>query len=458
MALIKCSECGREISDKAPACVHCGCPTSVSVQNTVPTSAPNANPDLSVNYNAVLSGAVDGRSQQKVYVKELGRNVEFPIRNNTQVGDTIRVSLKDGGAYSHIVFKAVSVSGAQQAPAASASSQSKDIDPLEFLREKTGLNDPNIPTINVEARLKGPQNAITHASVFMPEFNKTVRFPIPNSTKVGSTITISADLNAGLNGINKPFKVYVAKISHIDAPVQTPPAQNTVAQHSPVAAGANIDVQQKIKDFKRRVYIKPVIRLFFSLYFILSFAGIYLMMYLYPNGGAPQFLWNITGIGFTFGFLSLFYFTFFPYIIGWVPDPGFFKTRKILKHLENRNLLEKAVIEMETCELVPFGDKMVLSNNFLFPKKKNGIILPCDELLWVYGSFSSIKRSGHLTLGTAKWGIMCITHVKSCVGGVKKCQPIINAAIQALQRRNPSIMVGETRENTKLYFQLTKKK
>ena len=107
MALIKCSECGREISDKAPACVHCGCPTSVSVQNTVPTSAPNANPGLSVNYNAVLSGAVDGRSQQKVYVKELGRNVEFPIRNNTQVGDTIRVSLKDGGAYSHIVFKAV---------------------------------------------------------------------------------------------------------------------------------------------------------------------------------------------------------------------------------------------------------------------------------------------------------------------------------------------------------------
>lgn len=39
MALIKCSECGREISDKAPACVHCGCPTSASVQNTVPTSA-----------------------------------------------------------------------------------------------------------------------------------------------------------------------------------------------------------------------------------------------------------------------------------------------------------------------------------------------------------------------------------------------------------------------------------
>lgn len=26
MALIKCSECGKEISDKAKVCIHCGCP------------------------------------------------------------------------------------------------------------------------------------------------------------------------------------------------------------------------------------------------------------------------------------------------------------------------------------------------------------------------------------------------------------------------------------------------
>ena len=34
----------------------------------------------------------------------------------------------------------------------------------------------------------------------------------------------------------------------------------------------------------------------------------------------------------------------------------------------------------------------------------------------------------------------------------------VAAAIQALQRRTPSIMVGETRENSKLYFEMTKKK
>ena len=33
MALISCPECGREISDKAPACPHCGAPTKVADKN-----------------------------------------------------------------------------------------------------------------------------------------------------------------------------------------------------------------------------------------------------------------------------------------------------------------------------------------------------------------------------------------------------------------------------------------
>ena len=33
MALIKCSECGKEISDKATNCVHCGCPIPSSPTN-----------------------------------------------------------------------------------------------------------------------------------------------------------------------------------------------------------------------------------------------------------------------------------------------------------------------------------------------------------------------------------------------------------------------------------------
>ncbi len=36
MALIKCPECGKEISDKAAACIHCGCPLQPPVYQTEP--------------------------------------------------------------------------------------------------------------------------------------------------------------------------------------------------------------------------------------------------------------------------------------------------------------------------------------------------------------------------------------------------------------------------------------
>ena len=35
MALIKCPECGKEISDKAEFCPHCGCPhTVINISNS----------------------------------------------------------------------------------------------------------------------------------------------------------------------------------------------------------------------------------------------------------------------------------------------------------------------------------------------------------------------------------------------------------------------------------------
>ena len=42
MALIKCSECGNEISDKATSCPHCGCPcTSNHIENNEVTPKKN---------------------------------------------------------------------------------------------------------------------------------------------------------------------------------------------------------------------------------------------------------------------------------------------------------------------------------------------------------------------------------------------------------------------------------
>lgn len=36
MSLIKCPECGKEVSDKALACIHCGFPLQKAVEETIP--------------------------------------------------------------------------------------------------------------------------------------------------------------------------------------------------------------------------------------------------------------------------------------------------------------------------------------------------------------------------------------------------------------------------------------
>ena len=35
MAMIKCPECGNQVSDKAKACIHCGCPISIETRKKV---------------------------------------------------------------------------------------------------------------------------------------------------------------------------------------------------------------------------------------------------------------------------------------------------------------------------------------------------------------------------------------------------------------------------------------
>ncbi len=44
MALIKCPECGKEISDQAPACIHCGYPLNKTVQSGNFTYSGGGNP------------------------------------------------------------------------------------------------------------------------------------------------------------------------------------------------------------------------------------------------------------------------------------------------------------------------------------------------------------------------------------------------------------------------------
>ena len=123
MALIRCSECGKEISDKASACVNCGCPVTTTLKPTY----------ITVNFNAVLTGADNEKTFQNVYVNELGRNVGFYLDNDTVEGDIIKITLQENSAYEYIHFKAVSVTKTQKPAPVSYSSTSEGTKAIEIL-------------------------------------------------------------------------------------------------------------------------------------------------------------------------------------------------------------------------------------------------------------------------------------------------------------------------------------
>lgn len=57
MALITCPECGKEYSDKAPACIHCGCPTEK--QEVAERKALQPIPETVGYLRKTISGATD---------------------------------------------------------------------------------------------------------------------------------------------------------------------------------------------------------------------------------------------------------------------------------------------------------------------------------------------------------------------------------------------------------------
>lgn len=111
MALIACPECGKEISNQAPACIHCGCPL-----------APRAPLDPN-RFSVVLTACPDGPETQSKVVEllmaELGisrAEAEAYVDNCTVVpsivlregmtqdaGQALTFALRDVGAYARVV-------------------------------------------------------------------------------------------------------------------------------------------------------------------------------------------------------------------------------------------------------------------------------------------------------------------------------------------------------------------
>ena len=82
MALIKCPECGKEISDKAPACIHCGYPLSL------------------LNSEKAKSPTVEKQNNTEVSAKENQKEYSFKIINCNGSNAKMIITLKNKFQYS----------------------------------------------------------------------------------------------------------------------------------------------------------------------------------------------------------------------------------------------------------------------------------------------------------------------------------------------------------------------
>lgn len=101
MALIKCPECGREVSDRAPACVHCGFPLQMAQAETYSIEDFNDaiaevfldfkdNPD---DYNRKLINILP---QVKEEVRKLKREARQGTVDDTSAQDAIAIGILTG--------------------------------------------------------------------------------------------------------------------------------------------------------------------------------------------------------------------------------------------------------------------------------------------------------------------------------------------------------------------------
>ena len=125
MALIKCEECCKEISNKAKACIHCGCPISSNdskngenindnkefvFKQSISEFFDENSRKLSIEFDAVVSNKPKESTQNKIYIKELDRHVEILVPNNIKENEKIWKKIDGDPKCELIVFTVKSIS------------------------------------------------------------------------------------------------------------------------------------------------------------------------------------------------------------------------------------------------------------------------------------------------------------------------------------------------------------
>lgn len=86
MALIKCTECGKEISSKAAACPYCGCPVEEIVkEGTVRIKLPNSNVIGVTGLFSSIDSDVEDENGNVLWQGRHGETAKFKVEGPTKV-------------------------------------------------------------------------------------------------------------------------------------------------------------------------------------------------------------------------------------------------------------------------------------------------------------------------------------------------------------------------------------
>ena len=127
MAMIKCSECGKDISDTAPACVGCGAPMAVAADN----SDSGGKFDLN-SFKSVVSSVTAKVKETAEAVTKSDSSGKFDLNSFKSAVSSVTAKVKE-----------TAEAAAEQSKELMKSNQQKDAEAVDRLAKKFGENPPH---------------------------------------------------------------------------------------------------------------------------------------------------------------------------------------------------------------------------------------------------------------------------------------------------------------------------
>lgn len=144
----------------------------------------------------------------------------------------------------------------------------------------------------------------------------------------------------------------------------------------------------------------------------------------------------------------------YPGLYALIRLPYIIKLLKKIKEYESNDILREMVFDLETSEVVNFGDKAMLSDKYLFTKNFKKLPIPCSEIYWLYTS--TFKGYTSIKIGTKNNGIVSYSGIEA---HDRRYDKILDNAINELQKRvDTELLLGNTVENEAKYKELVGKK